>query len=105
MDELIEKIKNVEKEAKNIILDAENEATNMLDDAKLQAGLKLDKAKIKAYSIYTQSLKNKIDEANQKKEEILNKKIQDFYNQFGDIDGKKRVIIETLKDKIKNWIK
>jgi len=105
MDELIEKIKEVEKEARDIVLDTEHEVNKMLDDAKFQANLKLDKAGTKAYSIYTQLLKKETDEANQKKEEILNKKIEDFYNQLGDIDSKKNTIIESLNKKIKNWIK
>jgi vacuolar-type H+-ATPase subunit H len=105
MDILIEKIKDVEREARNIIFDAESDAHKMLDEAKYQATSKLDKTRAKAHSTYTQSLKDKIDEANQKKEEIFNEKIQNFYNKLGNIDDKKRTVIETLKNKIKNLMK
>ena len=104
MDDLIEKIKEVEKEARSIVLNAENKAYEILDEAKFQANSKLDKARAKAYSTYMQSLKNIIDESNQKKEDMLNKRIQDFYNQLGDVVGKKKTITETLEKKIKNWI-
>ena len=104
MDDLIEKIKEVEKEARNIVLNAENKAYEILDEAKFQANSKLDKARTGAYSTYMQSLKNRIDEANQKKEDMLNKRIQDFYNQLGDVVGKKKTITETLEKKIKSWI-
>ena len=105
MDTLIQKIKDVEKEARNVILDAESESIRLLDEARFQANSKLEKVKTKAHSTYIQSLKNEIDKANQKKEEMLNKKIQDFYDGLNNIDDKKRIIIENLKDKIKNWIK
>ncbi len=104
MDTLIERIKEVEKEARNILLDAENEANKMLDDAKFQASSKVEKARAKAYSQYSQSLKDKIDEANQKKEEILETKIQDFYNKLGDVESKKKTIVSLLKDKISKLV-
>ncbi len=101
MDDLLVKIKETENEAKKIVKDAEQQAMHILDKANAEARKKTEEAKKRINLEFLKNKQEKIKETEEEKSKIVKEKMNDFINNFGKIDLKKKKTTEYLLKRIK----
>jgi vacuolar-type H+-ATPase subunit H len=97
MEDLLNKIKETEKEAQMLVSNAENEANVMIDKTRDDCARKLEESKKEIHSRYSKKRENEIKDAKEKKDKMIVEKVNEFKNKFGDIDLKKKDAFDYLK--------
>jgi len=100
MDDLLKKIRDTENQASNMIKSANVEAEKIIEVARNSASKKIQDLKKDIYKKYAELKSDKIKEARKKREEETQAGINEYISSFGDLEKKKRIIIDYINKKI-----
>jgi hypothetical protein len=90
MDDLLNKIKETEKEAQVIVKKSESESNDMIDKKRSELAKLLDESRKSIHSKYMKIKESEINLAKEKKEKMIQEKTKEFENNFGNIDDRKK---------------